>query len=436
MLKRKIESDLIQWKNRRHKQALLVEGARQVGKTTSIRSFAKQHYESFIELNFERNPKLKDIFMDDLEPKTIYMNMSAMGLGPMKPGKTLIFFDEIQSCPQARTAIKFLVEDGRYDFIESGSLLGINYKDVSSYPVGFEEHIRMYSLDFEEFMWANHISEDVTQELKQCFKDQCPIPAFIHDKMMKLYYQYLIVGGMPNVVNEFIETYDINEVIRIQKDIIASYRDNISKYAEGKKAKVKEIFEAIPEQLNKKNQRFYFSSLTAEPALRSYEGAITWLNDAGIASMCCNVTQPQLPLSFNQKRNLFKLFICDSGFLTAMSYGRIQPNILKGELTINNGAVVENDVAAGILKKGFDIYYYDCKKPLQMEIDFLIQYQGGILPIKVKSGDDYKKHPSLDRFMSQYADMDQAIVFCKGNIEKDGKLLYLPLYMTGFLENE
>ena len=224
--------------------------------------------------------------MDDLEPKTIYMNMSAMGLGPMKPGKTLIFFDEIQSCPQARTAIKFLVEDGRYDFIESGSLLGINHKDVSSYLVGFEEHIRMYSLDFEEFMWANHIGEDVIQELKQCFKDQRTVPAFIHDKMMKLYYQYLIVGGMPNVVNEFIETYDINEVIRIQKDIIASYRDDILKYAEGKKAKVKEIFEAIPEQLNKKNQRFYFSSLTAEPALRSYEGAITWLNDAGIASMC------------------------------------------------------------------------------------------------------------------------------------------------------
>lgn len=268
--------------------------------------------------------------MDVLEPKTIYMNMSAMGLGPMKPGKTLIFLDEIQSCPQAKTAIKFLVEDARYDFIESGSLLGINYKDVSSYPVGFEEHIQMHSLDFEEFMWANHIGEDVI----------------------------------------------------------------------------------------------------AEPTLRSYEGAITWLNDAGIASMCCNVTQPQLPLSFHQKRNLFKLFICDSGLLTAMSYGRIQPNILKGELTINNGAVVENDVAARILKKGFDIYYYDCKKPLQMEIDLLIQYLGGILPVEVK------KHPSLDRFMSQYADIQEAIVFCKGNVERDGKLLYLPLYMTGFLENE
>ena len=435
MLRRKIDQTLINWKNREDKRALLIKGARQVGKTTSIRQFAKKNYECFVELNFERNPELKEIFSGSLEPKNLYLNMSAAGLGPFKKNKTVVFFDEIQSCPQARTAIKFLVEDGRYDYIESGSLLGINYREVSSYPVGFEEYVSMYPFDFEEFLWANNIGDDVVSLLKDCFFQKKAVPAFIQENIMKLYQQFLIVGGMPYVVQKYIDSYDINEVIRLQENIIQSYRDDIAKYAEGMKTKAKEVFDAIPEQLNKKNQRFFFSKLSGEPTLRSYEGAITWLNDAGVAKMCCNVTSPELPFAFNQKRNIFKLFICDTGLLTAMSYGRIQKHLLKGELSINQGSIVENNVAVDFIKKGFPIYYFDCKKPKQMEIDFLIPYQGHVLPIEVKSGDNYEAHPSITRFMDTYDNIEEGFIFCKGNVKAVGKLTYYPLYMAMFLEN-
>ena len=270
MLKRKIISQLTGWKEESVNKALLIKGARQVGKTTIVRQFARSHYENFIEINFEQMPMAKQAFEGNLDARTILINLSAMGFGPLEPGKTLIFFDEIQSCPKARTAIKFLVEDGQFDYIESGSLLGINYKDVSSYPVGFEHEIDMYPLDFEEFLWACNISEDVVDMLRDCYENHRTVPDFLHQQIMDRYRQYLIVGGMPEVVATYLDNEDFNKTITNQKDILTGYRNDISKYAGKDKLLVKSVFDAIPGQLSKQDKRFVLAAIEKNASRRKY----------------------------------------------------------------------------------------------------------------------------------------------------------------------
>lgn len=435
MLKRKIINQMIEWKFRANHGALLIKGARQVGKTTSIRLFAKEQYQNFIEINFEREPQLKEIFDGSLNANSIILKMSASGLGPFVPRETLIFFDEIQSCPNARTAIKFLVEDGKYDYIESGSLLGINYKEVSSYPVGFEEHITMSSLDFEEFLWAVGIGEAVIDHLRVCFEKKEKVEPFIHKQITERFHEYMVIGGMPQVINEYLATSDMQRVVAVQKNIIASYRDDISKYAKGNKVKAKEVFDVIPYQLMKKNNRFYFTSMSKEKTLRSYEGALMWLHDAGIARMCCNVSSPSFPLVLNEKRNIFKLFLCDTGLLSAMCYPNVQKEILLGNISVNEGAIMENMIADMLLKNEHSLYYYDCKKPKSMEVDFLITYQNSIQPIEVKSGKAYRKHDSLSNLIKTNSDLAQPMILCQDNVFIDREFLYLPLYMAMFLHD-
>jgi len=432
MLKRKIDTALLAWMNEKPKKALLVKGARQVGKTTSIETFGKNHYRSFIELNFERNPEFREIFAGSLDAKTIILNMSAMGLGPFMEQDTLIFFDEVQSCPNARTAIKFLIQDGRYDYIESGSLLGINYRDVSSYPVGYETQCEMSSLDFEEFLWAKGIGSDVIDLLRKSYETKKPLNSAVHLAMMRHFREYLIVGGMPAAVNRFIETADMQKVMKEQNDIINSYRDDVKKYAGTNKFKVREVFDSIPEQLNKNNKRYYLSMLSKEPKLRTYEDAIMWLFDAGIASPCYNVSAIEFPLALNEKRNLFKVFMNDTGLLVAMSYAGIQNEVLNGNIEINEGAIVENALADAFVKKGYQLHYYDRKKPTSMEIDFVIQRNSRIQIIEAKSGIDFEKHDSLDQLLKEQS-IDTPMVLCADNIhEKDG-ILYLPYYLCSFL---
>jgi len=423
--------ELLSWKNRANKRALLIKGARQVGKTYIIREFGKANYKNFIEINFEEQPFAKNAFTDDLSPRTIIQKLSLMGFGPFENGKTLIFFDEIQSCPKARTAIKFLVEDGRFDYIESGSLLGINYRDVSSYPVGFEDCTTMYPLDFEEFLWAKGIMPEVIDTIRDACKTVTPLDSVMHKRAMQLFQEYLIVGGMPAAVKAFLNSDDFTETLRAQKSILDSYRDDISKYADKEKSLVKQTFDAIPEQLNQKNKRFILADIEKGAKSKKFENATQWLVEAGIAYNCFNVTALEIPLSFNEKRNLYKLYMHDTGLLCAQGYKNIQGAVLNGEININEGAVAENAVASALSANGIPLNYYDRKS--RSELDFVFAENNKLSIIEVKSGRDFKKHASLDETKT-IKQLGRRIVLCKSNIEKsDDGIIYLPIYMAMFL---
>lgn len=432
MLKRKIIKKLEAWKGTIANKALLIKGARQVGKTTVVRQFAKANYKNFVEINFEQMPVAKQAFEGNLDARTILLNLSAMGFGPLEPGKTLIFFDEIQSCPKARTAIKFLVEDGQYDYIESGSLLGINYKDVSSYPVGFEHELDMYPLDFEEFLWACNISDDVVSMLKDCYASIRPVPDFLHQQIMDRYRQYLVVGGMPEVVATYISNEDFGKTITNQKDILAGYRNDISKYAGNDKMLVKSVFDAIPGQLSKQDKRFVLASIEKNASRRKYGAPTQWLVDAGMAYYSFNVGSFELPFPSHENMRLYKLFFVDSGLMCAMVLNGIQAKVLTGDVFVNEGALAENYVAGELAKHGVSLNYYDRKS--KHELDFVFPEDDKITILEVKSGKDYKKHVSLDMAQSLFSEkINRRIVMSCNNMEVEDGVLYLPFYMSMFI---
>ena len=310
MLKRKVYEDLLKWKKEANGKALCIIGARQIGKTTLIREFGKNEYEYFAELNFVDSERAADIFNGKLTAEAVITNLTAYLQTPLEPGKTLILFDEVQECPRVRSAIKFLVEDGRFDYIESGSLLGVRYKDVTSYPVGFEQILPMYPLDFEEYLWANGIQNHTLQYLKSCYDKKEKVSETVHETLCKLFYSYLVVGGMPETVQIYVDTHDIAKVVLNQRSILDLYRLDIAKYAtENEKIKIKAIFDSIPAQLNEKNRRFKLNSINASARHIRYEDSFNWLADAGVALPCYNVTEPQAPLQLSEKRNLFKLYM-------------------------------------------------------------------------------------------------------------------------------
>lgn len=433
MLKRKIISQLTGWKEESVNKALLIKGARQVGKTTIVRQFARSHYENFIEINFEQMPMAKQAFEGNLDARTILINLSAMGFGPLEPGKTLIFFDEIQSCPKARTAIKFLVEDGQFDYIESGSLLGINYKDVSSYPVGFEHEIDMYPLDFEEFLWACNISEDVVDMLRDCYENHRTVPDFLHQQIMDRYRQYLIVGGMPEVVATYLDNEDFNKTITNQKDILTGYRNDISKYAGKDKLLVKSVFDAIPGQLSKQDKRFVLAAIEKNASRRKYGAPTQWLVDAGMAYYSFNVGSFELPFPGHENLRLYKIFFVDSGLMCAMMLDNIQGKVLTGDIFVNEGALAENYVAGELTKHGISLNYYDRKS--KHELDFVFPEGNKISVIEVKSGKDYMKHTSLDVAQSLFSDrINRRIVMSGNNLKSENGVLYLPFYMSMFIK--
>ena len=432
MLKRKIIKKLEAWKKTIANKALLIKGARQVGKTTVVRQFAKANYKNFVEINFEQMPVAKQAFEGNLDARTILLNLSAMGFGPLEPGKTLIFFDEIQSCPKARTAIKFLVEDGQYDYIESGSLLGINYKDVSSYPVGFEHELDMYPLDFEEFLWTCNISDDVVSMLKDCYTNLRPVPDFLHQQITERYRQYLVVGGMPEVVATYISNEDFGKTITNQKDILAGYRNDISKYAGNDKMLVKSVFDAIPGQLSKQDKRFVLASIEKNASRRKYGAPTQWLVDAGMAYYSFNVGSFELPFPSHENMRLYKLFFVDSGLMCAMVLNGIQAKVLTGDIFVNEGALAENYVAGELAKHGVSLNYYDRKS--KHELDFVFPEDDKITILEVKSGKDYKKHVSLDMAQSLFSEkINRRIVMSCNNLEVEDGVLYLPFYMSMFI---
>ena len=441
MLKRKIDSAFEVWFSKSKKKALFVEGARQVGKTTTIRQFCSTHYEHVIEINFIKKPVAKQAFDGNLDTDTIVMNLSAMGYGPFVKGSTVIFLDEIQDCPNARTAVKFLVEDGAFDYIESGSLLGINYKeegedeeqgDIASLPVGSEETLRMFPMDFEEFLWACDIPESIITTLKESFITSRPVPQFIHNQMMERLRQYLVVGGLPEVVATFVGNSDFSLTAAAQRDLIAGYRRDITKYAKKDKALVRSIFDSIPFQLAKKDKRFVLADLEKGASRRKYADPTQWLIDAGMAYYAINVNSFDLPFANYANRNLFKLYSLDPGVVSHMSIPGRQFDVMHGLVDINEGALAEDFVAAELVKKGIDLFYYDKKS--KHELDFLLSDKDGVHIVEVKSGKDFTSHASLDYALaSEPSRISKATVLCSSNLFCKDAIQYLPLYMAMFL---
>ncbi len=432
MLKRKAYNDLLEWKKASEGKALCITGARQVGKTTLIREFGKKEYKHFAEINFVRDESAKNIFKESLTAEAIITNLTAYLRVPLEPKKTLIFFDEVQECPNVRSAIKFLIEDGRFDYIESGSLLGINYKDIKSYSVGFEKIFKMYPLDLEEYLWANGVSDETISYLNTCYENKEKVSDSVHDTLKKLFYSYLVVGGMPETVQIYVKTHDIAKVILNQKSILDLYRLDISRYVAGNnKIKIKSIFDSIPSQLNDKNRRFKLNSISKTARFERYDESFNWLIDAGVALPCYNVTEPQLPLVLNEKRNLFKLYMNDVGLLCAAGMDNIQFDLLNGNVGVNMGSILENVFAQNLKSNGFDLHYFDSKKV--GELDFVLKKGLKVSLIEIKSGNDFKKHPSINHALEvDNWKFDESIVFSKSNVEKGEKVTYLPWYMVIF----
>jgi hypothetical protein len=432
MLKRKITKALETWYNTGHYKAPLLYGARQVGKTTAVREFSKAHYKHLVEVNFVKQPLAMQAFDGELSTKAIITNLSAMGFGPFVKGETLLFLDEIQECPKARTAIKFLVEENEFDYIASGSLLGINYKHVNSYPVGYEERYNVYPMDFEEFLWAKGISDDVIEVVRNCHKKLEPVPDFIHQQISRYYREYLVVGGMPEVVQTFVSELDFQQVVRAQQSIMSTYRADITNYASKQQTLVKRVFDAIPSQLGKQDKRFVLASLEKGASLRKYEDPTQWLIDAGVAYYSFNTSAFELPFEATENRRLYKIYMVDTGLLCSQLLNNMQFKVMNGEIDINEGALTENFVACALASKNIPLHYYDKKS--RQELDFIIPGQDGITVIEVKSGDNYKKHASLDNIINtQGCRIGQSIVLSKNNIEVDNGIIYLPLYMADLI---
>ena len=429
MLRRKILDQLEMWYQSGRYKAPLIFGARQVGKTTAVREFARSHYNHLVEVNFVKYPIALQAFDGELTTHTIVSNLSAMGFGPFVEGSTLVFFDEIQECPKARTAIKFLVEEHRYDFIESGSLLGINYKSVKSYPVGYEERYDVFPLDFEEFLWAKGVSNEVISIVKNAYSSLTAVPDFIHEQLSRYYREYLVVGGMPEAVQKYVTNPDFNEVVKIQRSIMTTYRADISNYAGRQASLVKRVFDALPSSLAKQDKRFVLASIEKGASMRKYEDPTQWLIDAGIAYYSINTNALELPFEATENRKLFKLYMVDTGLLCSQLLRNMQFAVMNGEIDINEGALTENYVACVLAASNVALHYYDKKSKL--ELDFVIPDLNGVSIIEVKSGADYKKHASLTNSLTESTDkIDRAIVLCRGNVEKCGKIIYLPLYMA------
>lgn len=431
MLKRKILNDLINWKNTKNKECLLVKGARQVGKTYIIEEFGKTYYGNYIYLNFFRNPNLKNIFEGSLEASEIYKKMSIYIPNLKLVPNTLIFLDEIQECPNARTALKFLAIDNQYDVIASGSLLGISYKSVPSIPVGFEKQLTMYPLDFEEFLWAIGFNENSISYIKEHFENHEKIENGINDEMFRKLREYIVVGGMPDVVNTFIETSNFSEVQNAQDKILSDYNDDIAKYAEAvDKPKIRKCYNSIPKQLAKENKKFQYSVVEKGSTSRKFGESIQWLIDANLVVPVYNVSNPVLPLDAYSKEDYFKIYLNDIGLICAMYGFDIKGPILDNSLSgPAKGGIYENLVCDILTKRGYKLHFYKNDNNTQ-ELEFLITQNSKVIPIEVKAGNNASI--SLNNFISAYKP-PYAYKLITGNIGVNETKITLPLYMCMFI---
>ena len=432
MLKRKIWSKLEAFKATADKKTLLLTGARQVGKTYIVEQFAIARYKSFVEINFVEDSAAKAIFHDVADEKDVLRRITAYAQGKIIPGETLVLFDEVQECPEAVTYAKFLVDKGGCHYIYSGSLLGVELKNVRSVPVGYMDEEEMFPLDFEEFLSANGESEDVISEAKSAFEGRRAVDAFIHDRLMRYFKLYLVVGGMPAAVQKYVDTNDLAAVAAEQRFVIRAYRRDISKYDPDHALRIREIYDLLPSELASENKRFKMTGVVPDSRFSRVEDGFLWLKNAGVAIPAYCVEEPKSPLRLSEKRNLFKLFSNDVGLLAAMYAEGIQLRIIAGESALNIGAVYENAVAQELVAHGFSPYYYHSKK--RGELDFVVENAGHAMPIEVKSGKDYKRHNALGNVLADtnYR-IGEAFVLNNENLERDGKITYMPVYMSMFI---
>ena len=436
MLKRKIEQQLLAWKQDGSHKPLIVKGCRQCGKTFSVLDFAKKNYKHVVYLNFFENPDYASVFAGSLEVDTIVMLLSAlMGKDAVfEAGETVLILDEIQECPEARTALKFFHKDGRYDVIGTGSLLGVKGygKEPRSIPVGSETVLDMYPLDFEEFLWANDIGDAIVALLKEHLKNETPVPEALHKRLRQLMLQYAVVGGMPEVVQTFIDTKQMDAVLALQRDIVRSYEDDMVKYADKKdKSHIKECFQSIPKQLSKENKKFQYSVVRKNGTASKYEGSLQWIEDAGIITRCYNLSITELPLEGNAESNIFKVYMTDCGLFVSMLEDGTQFDILQGNLYGYKGAIFENLVADIFTKMGRKLYYF--RKDSGLEIDFVIRYQGACTLVEVKATTGNTKSTRTILAHPERYHVHSAIKLGDYNVGRTDQLLTLPLYMAFLL---
>ena len=436
MLKRKIEQRLQEWKRSPNRKPLLIKGCRQCGKTYSVLDFAKKNYKHVVYLNFFENPDYCSVFEGSLEIDNITMLLSAL-LGSeavFEPGNTILVLDEIQECPDARTALKFFHLDGRYDVIGTGSLLGVRGygKEPKSIPVGYETTIDMSPLDFEEFLWANGISEVVIDSLRKNIRAVTPVPEALHKKMRQLLLQYTVVGGMPDVVQTFVDTKRLDEVLNMQRDIVRSYEDDMIKYVNQKdKSHILECFQSIPKQLSKENKKFQYSVVKKGSTASKYAGSLQWIEDAGIISRCYNLTATELPLDGNAQDDVFKVYMRDCGLFISMLEDGTQFDVLQGNLARYKGAIFENLIADMFTKMGRKLYYFH--KNSGLEVDFVIRYKGECTLVEVKASSGNTKSTKTILAHPEKYHVNSAIKLGDYNVGRSGEILTLPLYMAFLL---
>ena len=440
MLKRKMYQLLLDWKATNSRECLLIKGARQIGKTFIVQEFGKNEYESYIEINFLKNPSFKEIFEGDLSADEIYKRMTAYLPGQkFTKGSTLVFLDEIQKCAKARTALKFLAEDNRYDVIASGSLLGLHYgqdadtevEEIESIPVGYERQIIMYSLDFEEFLWAYGYEKDTIEYLRSFYEKREKVLVSLNEKFESILREYIVVGGMPEAVQKFVDTKDFNEVQAVQEKILAAYDDDIASHAKGaEKVKVRACYDSLPRQLARENKKFKYSEVEKRGNARKFGDSITWLKDSNLVHVCYNVYEPYLPLIANSKSDEFKLYMNDSGLLLAKYGMQTKLAVLSKKISGNaKDGIYENVISEMLIKRGYNLNYFKTQNS-SMEIEFIIEKDGEVVPVEVKAGNS--STVSLNHFIETF-NPSIAYKMIDGNIGDSNNKITLPHYMAMFI---
>lgn len=435
MLQRKVLQQLKEWKQNKNKKCLIVQGARQVGKTFAVEQFAAEEYEELLEINFKETPSAMEIFAGDLSVgamcTAIQFRYPKLG---MRPGKTLIFLDEIQECPEAVTSLKFWAIDGRYDVIASGSLLGIDYHRSSSYPVGYVDHIRMTGLDYEEFLWGMGIRPEAIEGLRGYFEQMKPVPEAVHHRMMEFFRKYIAIGGMPEIVWDYVCHQDFREVDRLQKNLLQGYLYDIAHYAPSvEKVKAEKCYLSLSRQLlDKENHKFQYKEIESGARAQKYYSSIEWLLRADMVQLCRRVTDIRYDLEDYAQDDFFRAYPTDLSLLVGMRDFGLKQFIVENTLTGNTkGGICECAIADVLQKKGYQLYFYK-NETTRKELDFLVQIEGSVIPIEVKGGN--AKAVSLTALQGKWPEIRQAYKFMDGNVgDAENGIQSLPLYMAMFL---
>lgn len=435
-MKRKVDLYLKAWKENKDRKPLIIKGARQIGKTHSIEQFAYSNYKCVVEINFVEQEQYKSIFDQGFEVDVIIKNISLLNPDlEVIPNQTLFFFDELQACPNCATSLKFFKLDGRYDVICSGSLMGINYKEIESNSVGYKEDYEMYSMDFEEFLWAKGYSDDFIEELYQHMRDVKPFSQLQMDVLYELFRDYVVVGGMPEVVKTYISNKNFSGVLSMQRQLLGDYEEDITKYVEGlDKAKVKAVYNHISAFLAKENKRFQVTKIGRNARNRDYVGCVEWLADAGIINVCYCLNYPELPLKGNYDPKLYKIYFQDIGLLIASLDDEAQEDLRRNKnLGTYKGAIYENIVGDMLVKQGYNLYYYNSDKP-SLEMDFFVRDYNSLIPVEVKAKDNATASLNTLIKSDAYPDVKYGIKLCYKNIGFDGKFYTFPYFLTFLLK--